>query len=88
MNSLTLYSKFGKRKTEHKNNKKIFSPHKNHLFLNSTVFGDMKKKKFKKKLFHHFFKKKIWIKSYKKQTDVLNKFQTIYSLTEKLNYSI
>jgi hypothetical protein len=88
MNSLMLSSKFGKRKTEHKSNKKIFSLHKNQLFLNSTASGDMKMKKFKKKLFHHFFKKKIWIKSYQKQTGALNKFQTIYSLTEKLNYSI
>jgi hypothetical protein len=81
------YSKFGKRKAEHKINKKISFHQKSQLSHNSTVSGDMKINKSKSKLFHHSSKKKIWIKSSKTQTDALNKFQTICSSIEKLNYS-
>jgi len=48
----------------------------------------MNNKKYKKILSALSSKKKIWIKLFKKQTDVLNKSLMICSLTEKSNYSI
>lgn len=58
MNSLMLYLKFGKRKAELKNNKKLHTLNKSHWFHNLIVFGDMKMNKFKNRLFHLSFNRK------------------------------
>jgi len=83
INLLTSFSKSGKRKTDHKINKKIFLLQKNHLSLNLIASGDTKTNRSKRILSHHSLNKKILTKLYKRLTNALNKFLMIYSSTEK-----